>query len=310
MRDISFLVNVEHPEIRVAEVREGRLFDLDVERDGRLLGDIYYGQVENIIPGMDAAFVDIGTGRNALIYVGDVDTSPGASEKTSTLSIEKLLKTGQEIMVQIARPPVGTKGARVTARLSLPGRYTVLMASSDTVGVSRRIESAEERERLRRVVEKVRPLDHGVIVRTEAEGVSAESLAEDIQFLWKQLQHLKARAAAVRAPVMLHRDLGVLGRLARDRMGENIDRVLIDGAEEYQAFRTLVEMIAPQYADRVHLHTGPSPLFELFGVAKDIAHAVDRTIHLPNGGSLVIDEAEALTAIDVNTGKFIGKNRL
>jgi ribonuclease G len=310
MPDITFLVNVEPPEIRIAEVRAGRLFDLDIERDSRMLGDIYYGQVENIIPGMDAAFVDIGTRRNALIYVGDVDTNPGAAEKTPSLPIEKMLRSGQPIVVQVARPAVGTKGARVTARLSLPGRYTVLAASSDSIGVSRRIENSEERERLRRIADKVRPLDHGVIIRTEAEGVSADELAADIAFLHHQLEHIKARASSMKKPGRLHRDLGALGRLARDRLNDNVERVVIDGLEEYEAFRTLVETIAPRFLDRVHFHAGGEPLYNQFNIARDIKRACDRTVPLPHGGSLVIDEAEAFCAIDVNTGKFTGKNRL
>jgi len=308
MRETSFFINVERPEIRVAEILGGRLHDLEIEREGRLLGDIYLGAVENIIPGMDAAFIDIGTGRNALLYAGDIesaDQNPRGAEP-----IEKVLKSGQAVLVQVARAPVGTKGARVTGKISLPGRYTVLAASSDTVGVSRRIESADERERLRRLVEKHRPLDHGVIVRTEGEGASADDLATDIAFGFKQLQHLKARAAAEKPPMLLHRDLGILGRLARDRLGESIDRIVFDTRAEYESFRALVELLAPRFLDRVQLHAGKEPLFSHFGIERDIARAAERSVALPHGGTLVIDEAEALTAIDVNTGKFTGKNRL
>ncbi|HEX8552446.1 MAG TPA: Rne/Rng family ribonuclease [Abditibacteriaceae bacterium] len=304
MRPVTFYVNVEPPEIRIAEVRDGRLFDLDVERDSRALGDIYYGLVENIVPGMDAAFVDIGTGRNALIYVGDV------GDEKSPLPIEKLLKSGQPIVVQIARAPVGSKGARVSARLSLPGRYTVLSASSDSVGVSRRIESADERERLRKIVERARPLDHGVIVRTEGENASAEAIAADVNFLHRQLEGIKERAKTTKKPTLLHRDLGALGRLARDRMNEGVEKVVIDRREEYEWFHALVEMIAPQLADRIVLHESASPLFDGFNIARDISRAGNRHVHLPHGGVLVIDEAEAFCAIDVNSGKFTGKNRL
>lgn len=308
MREISFFINVEHPEIRVAEVRDGRLHDLEIERDSRLLGDIYLGQVQNIVPGMDAAFVDIGVGRNALIYVGDLVTP--SPEKANALPIEKLLKAGQLIVVQVARPPVGTKGARVTAKLSVPGRYTVLAAGGDSVGISRRIDNAEERERLRRIAEKSRPLDHGIIVRTEAEGASSDDISSDIEFGKRQLESIKEKAASITKPALLHRDLGILGRLARDRMGDSIDRIIIDGREEYEAFRGLVEVLAPNFVDRVHLHTGSQPLFSHLNIARDIERAKERVVALPHGGSLVIDEAEALTAIDVNTGKFTGKHRL
>lgn len=304
MPAISFYVNVEPPEIRVAEVRDGRLFDLDVERDARALGDIYYGLVENIVPGMDAAFVDIGTGRNALIYVGDV------GDEKSQLPIEKLLKSGQPVVVQIARAPVGSKGARVTARLSLPGRFTVLSASTDTVGVSRRVENTDERERLRKIAERARPLDHGVIVRTEAEGVSAEAIAADITFLHRQLETIKERAKTFKQPGLLHRDLGVLGRLARDRMNESVTQVVIDRREECDWFRDLMQLIAPALADRVVRYEETAPLFDSFHIARDIDRAMGRRLNLPHGGTLVIDEAEAFCAVDVNSGKFIGKNRL
>ena len=304
MPSVSFYVNVESPEIRVAEVRDGRLFDLDVERDARALGDIYYGLVENIVPGMDAAFVDIGTGKNALIYVGDV------GDEKSPLPIEKLLKSGQPLVVQIARAPVGSKGARVTARLSLPGRYTVLSASSDSVGVSRRVENADERERLRKAAERARPLDHGVIVRTEGEGASADAIASDITFLHRQLEGIKVRAKAMRQPGLLHRDLGVLGRLARDRMNENVEKVVIDRQEECDWFRDLLQMIAPQLAERVTCYEETAPLFDSFYIARELERATGRRLNLPHGGTLVIDEAEAFCAIDVNSGKFTGKNRL
>lgn len=290
--------------MRVAEVRDGRLFDLDVERDARALGDIYYGIVENIVPGMDAAFVDIGTERNALIYVGDV------GDEKSPLPIEKLLKSGQPVVVQVARAPVGSKGARVTARLSLPGRYTVLSASTDSVGVSRRVESADERERLRKIADRARPLDHGVIVRTEAEGASAEAISADIQFLHRQLENIKERAKTTRQPGLLHRDLGVLGRLARDRMNENVEKVVIDRKEECDWFRDLMQLIAPSLVDRVCCYEEVAPLFDSFNIARDLERAMSRRLNLPHGSTLVVDEAEAFCAIDVNSGKFTGKNRL
>jgi ribonuclease G len=310
MRPVICLVNVEPPEIRIAEIQGGVLHDLDIERDGRLLGDIYKGRVENILPGMDAAFVDIGTGRNALIYVGDIlDDSDGA-DGGAPRPIEKVLAIGDDLIVQVTRPPVGSKGARVSARLSLPGRYTVLTVQADSVGVSRRIESTEERERLRRITEKLRPLDHGVIVRTEAENVSESDLARDIAFLWQSLQRIKEKASTVRAPALLHRDLGLLGRLARDRLNDAMSEIVIDAAEEYEAFRELVQLLAPQYLNRIKLYNGPPSLFEYYKITDDIAQVGESIVTLPHGGYLVIDEAEALTAIDVNTGKYTGKNRL
>lgn len=326
MGGTSFLINVEHPEIRVAEVREGRLHDLDIERDGRLLGDIYKGKIANILPGMDAAFVDVGLNRNALMYVGDAEENlrnaarnvarsgaaaqSGSNAKNVSRPIGEVFSSGEDVIVQIVRPPVGAKGARVAQRLSLPGRYMVLISGSDSIGVSRRIEGHEERERLRRVAEKIRPLDHGIVVRTEAEGVAEGELKRDADFLWQHMQQIKARAQQVQAPFLLHREIGLLGRLARDRIGAHVDTVLVDAEEEFTALRDLMMIVAPQFASRIALYKEATPLFERYGITGDIARANERMVALPHGGSLAVDEAEALTAIDVNTGRFVGKSRL
>lgn len=299
-----FLVNVEPPEIRVAEMRAGRLFDLDIERDARMLGNIYKGRVENILPGMDAAFLDIGQKRNALLYVGDVI---GAQRGAA---IGDLLKTGQELLVQVARPAVGGKGARVTTRLSLPGRYAILVAGGDTGGVSKRIDSEEERTRLRRIADRLRPLDHGIIVRTEAEGATEAQLSADVSLLGMQLQGIKVAGAQAKAPSLIHEDVGLLGRIARDRLSGDVSEIIIDSRQVYDAFAAQIRAFAPQLLDRLHLHTDPVPLFEKYGAEKDVLAAGERAVPLPHGGSLIIDEAEALCAIDVNTGKFVGKKGL
>lgn len=306
MGGTSYLVNVEHPEIRVAEVQDGRLHDLDFERDGRLLGDIYKGKIANILPGMDAAFTDVGLARNALLYVGDTDDRT----QNRSRSIAEVFSPGEEVIVQVVRPPVGTKGARVAQRLSLPGRYMVLISGSDSIGVSRRIAGHEERERLRRLAEKIRPLDHGIVIRTEAEGVAEGELVRDADFLWRHLQQIKVHAQHLPAPALLHREIGLLGRLARDRIGAHVDIVLVDAHDEFVALRDLVQVVAPQFASRIVFYEEAIPLFERHGVGAEIARANERTVPLPHGGYLAIDEAEALTAIDVNTGKFVGKSRL
>jgi ribonuclease G len=315
MEPSLFLVNVEGYETRLAEVRGGRLWSLDVDRGGRLLGDICKGRVANIVRGMDAAFVDVGLERNALIYVGDVGAAQAGADKRS-LSIEQLLRPGDEVVVQVARPPVGSKGARVTARLSLPGRTVVLSTLDDTVGVSRRIEDEDERARLRKVAERLRPLDHGIIVRTEAEGASESEMARDIAQLLGQLQQLRERAQFARAPARLHRDMGLLGRLVRDRLPQGAQsvahRIVCDDAETHELLRALLtrEEAQKPSAIRLEMHEGPVPLFRAFKVEQDIERAADRTVRLPSGGGLVVDEAEALTAIDVNTGRFVGRGRL
>jgi ribonuclease G len=299
-----FVVNVENPEVRVAELRSGKLFDFDIERDARLLGNIYKGRVENIIPGMDAAFVDIGCRRNALLYIGDVK----GSERGSTIT--QLLKTRQEVLVQVARPPVGTKGARVTTRLSLPGRYAILVAGSETIGVSKRIPSEEERGRLRRIADKLRPFDHGIIIRTEAEGANESAVAADISNLVKQLADVAENGRDAAAPSIVHEDLGLLGRIARDRIGDDVSAIYIDSKSVMELFVTQLRSFAPLLEKVVTFYNEQTPIFEKFGVAKDIETAMQRRVPLSSGGSLVIDEAEALTAIDVNTGSFVGRRGL
>jgi ribonuclease G len=307
---MRYLVQVEDIEVRVAKVLNGRLIDLDIERDNRLLGNIYKGRIANVLPGMDAAFIDLGLARNALIYVGDLHTSEATDGPDSGAYISQRVKVNDWLTVQIARPPVGSKGARVTQKLSLPGRYVVLMTGSDGVGVSRRIESHEERERLRRIADRVRPLDHGIIVRTEAEGASEDELTRDVANLHRQFQQIAERARASQLPGLLHRELGLLGRLARDHLNQDVEQVVFDSADEYSAFRDLVGIVAPQYVDRVAFHASTVPLFESAGINKQIAMTMERVVPLASGGYLTIDEAEALTAIDVNTGKFVGKKRL
>ena len=298
-----FLVNVEAPEIRVAEVRDGRLFDLDFERGGRLLGNIYKGRVENIVTGMDAAFVDIGGKRNALLYVGDI-----VSERLGPIS--QLIQPRQEILVQVARPPVGTKGARVTMRLSLPGRAAILVAGGDGTGVSKRISSEEERARLRRVADRLRPLDHGLIIRTEADGLSEAEIGDDVALLMRQLSAVTANGARAGAPALVHEDLGLLGRIARDRLSDDVSAIYIDSRAIAESFAAQIRQMAPHLARLIQFYDEPTPLFQRFGIERDVALAAERSVPLPRGGSIVIDEAEALVAIDVNTGSFTGKKGL
>jgi len=305
-----FIVNAEPPEIRIAELLQNEVIGFAIERGERLLGDIYKGRVENVVPGMDAAFVDVGLARNALLHVSDLGNNEAMSDKVSFQSIQSLIRPGEELLVQVARPPLGSKGARVTTRIALPGRYVVLVASVESIGVSRRIESDEERARLRRIAEKLRPLDHGLIVRTEAENISESDLQQDVSFLWKQLQSLQQRASATPAPALLHHDLGLLGRVARDRLSENVEAIIIDLPDVYQEFRDLVQAVAPRLAERVVLYAGDEPIFDHYRISAATESAMKRVVPLQHGAHLVIEETEALTAIDVNTGKYVGKNRL
>ena len=309
MSETVILVSAEYSQLSVAEVRGGVLFDFEIERSNRLLGNVYLGRVETILPGLDAAFVDIGLSRNALVYAGDIG-AVGNADNAQQVPIEKLLHAGDKVVVQIARAPVGSKGARVTGRLSLLGRYLVLATHADSVGVSRRIESAPERERLRRLMEKLRPLDHSVIVRTEAAGVSEGELAGDVRLLLHRLERIESKAQQLAAPALLYREIGLLGRMVRDRLNDQVAKIVVDSPIEYSMLRELIEMTVPHLVDRVHLHDTPHPLFAAYNVEQTLEEASERIVKLPHGGYLVLDEAEALTAIDVNTGRFIGKSRL
>jgi ribonuclease G len=307
-----FLINTEQPETRVAHLRDGRLFDLFIERGGRALNSIFKGRVANVISGMDAAFIDIGLQRNALIYAGDIarNTESGASSS----SISHLVKVGDELTVQVARPPTGNKGARVTTNLSLTGRYVVLSANDDKVGVSQRIENSDDRHRLRRIAEKLRPLDHGLILRTEAAGASESALSKDIKEIADTLRRIQMRAASTAAPALLHREPGILGRIIRDRFNDSVEAIWVDTIEEFEMLQALISQTAANLLDRLHLYIpdkpSDKPLFEKFRIAQDIAETQERSVPLPHGGTLAIDETEALCALDVNTGKFVGKTRL
>ena len=260
----------------------------------------------NVLPGMDAAFVDIGTGRNALLYFADLRE---ANVEGAVRRIQDVLHTGDERIVQITRPAVGSKGARVSERLSLAGRYLVMISASENIGVSKRIESKQERDRLRRVIEKLRPLDYGVIVRTEAEGASETQLAADLATLKHRFDEVEATAQQKEAPCSLHREMGAMERLVRDQLNEDISAIFIDDAEECRALQKLAHRLAPHYAGRIQFYDSTEPIFRRYGLEKEIALAGERIVPLASGGHLTFDEAEALTAIDVNTGRFVGKNR-
>jgi ribonuclease G len=306
-----FLISSEAPELVVAQLRDGHLFDLFIERGGRLLGDIFRGRVANVLAGMDAAFVDIGLARNALIYAGDcLDPSQMERDFRAHKPIGELLKIGDEVLLQVAKPPVGGKGARVTMRLALAGRFVVLTQHTEGIGVSRRIESEDERGRLRRIAEKLCPLGHNLIIRTEGEGVSESEIARDIQQLAAQLKVIQERGAVAQAPALIHRETGLLGRLVRDRIGPQTAQIVVDNKDVFETVVRLTRLIAPEYENRITLYDEPTSIFKRYGIDKELARARERIVELPSGGAVVFDEAEALCAVDVNTAKFTGKKRL
>jgi len=310
----EIIFNLCPGEGRVAVLEDGRLVELIIDRGGeyRQVGNIYRGKVENVLPGMQAAFIDIGMEKNAFLYIDDLQLKPHGEggEGKADASIKDLLKEGQDIIVQVIKESIGNKGARVVTHLTLAGRYLVLMPTVDYVGISRRIEDEKERERLKALAMEVRPAGMGLIVRTAAEGITAEEFRTDVEMLlnlWRKIQK-KAKKGPV--PSLLYRDHDILYRVLRDQFTAEIDRVVVDEAAAFERARELIKSFAPACKDRIHLHTGSTPVFDVYGIESQINEALRRRVWLENGSYIVFDQTEALTVIDVNTGKFTGTTNL
>ncbi|MBX3113461.1 MAG: Rne/Rng family ribonuclease [Fimbriimonadaceae bacterium] len=315
---IEILVNSANRETRIAVLEDNKLFEYRVEREERVVGSIFKGIVQNVLPGMDAAFVDIGLERNAFLYVGDIvpeegDDSTPASVRRSELrrrKIKELIRPGQELMVQVTKGPRGTKGARVTTRISLPGRYVVLVPEGGHMGVSRKIEDRKERERLRKIGDKLMPQGFGLIMRTECEGRTEAELRADIAFLEQLWSQVVDSAKKLRAPCVVHRDQTLLYRTIRDVFGDEIDRLIIDDPDEYEKVALVAQMVAPKLKDKIYLYDQEEPIFDHYKIEKDLDTLLEHKVWLKAGGYLIIDQMEALTAIDVNTGKQVGSTSL
>jgi len=333
----EILINVKPHETRVAYVESGILTDLKIERktSPTLVGSIHRGHVIRVLPGMQAAFVDIGLDKAAFLYVGDIredadssaypfadleqddilgSNSDGDSESLPSPSqnktpIQDLIKEGQSILVQVAKDPLGTKGARLTTHISLPGRFVVYLPTVRHLGVSRRIENEAERERLRNIVQKVNP-QGGVIVRTAGEGASEESLRADIEYLDRLSKEVFKNYEKKKTPGMIHQEPEVELRALRDLMSENVSCVWVDDEEIHKKVVKFVGQLMPKYKQNVVFYEEKKPLFDLYDIDIEISRSMERKIWLKSGGYIVIDEAEALVVIDVNTGKFVGKKDL
>ena len=315
----EIVVNVDHDETRVAVLEEGVLVELYIERTSnqRVVGAIYKGKVDNVLPGMEAAFVDVGLDRNAFLYVADAipahegDEDEAEVEAPKGASIKDLLKVGQELVLQVTKEPIGTKGARVSSHITLPGRYLVLMPTVDYIGISRRIGDEGERSRLRALAEKIKPAGMGLIVRTVAEGHEEQDLAADVKFLVRVWNKILSRARTTGAPAILHRDLGLVFRVVRDVLGPDTERLVVDSRHEHERILDLLDDISPDLKDRVTLFDAHDrSVFEIYGIETEIEKALRKRVWLRSGGYLVIDQAEALTVIDVNTGKYVGSTNL
>ncbi len=308
----KIIVNYDPKETRVALLESGKPVELYVERPlrQRIVGNIYKGVVENVLPGMQAAFVDIGEERNAFLYVDDIPQQDEGGGGGNRLPIQRLIHVGEKVMVQVMKESFGSKGARLTGHITLPGRYLVLMPGHNYVGVSRRIKCQEERERLKKTVEEIRPPDAGIIVRTAAEGADEESLANDIQFLTGLWEKTRTSFQREKSTALLYQDVALIYRIVRDLFNDNINRFIIDNKQEFNKVMEILGYLSPHLKGRVEYYREKEPVFERFHIEEEIERSLNRMVWLKSGGYLVFDQTEALTVIDVNTGKFIGKNNL
>ena len=311
----QIIVNAEDLESRVAILEDGQLAELQIEREQRMVGSIYKARVVSVLPGMDAAFADIALPKNVFLCADDVGfvSRDGVTMKAAPRSatISERLRENQEVVVQIVRAPVASKGARATTRLALPGRYLVLLLyDGRQVGVSRKIEERKERERLRKIGEKLRPHGMGLIIRTEAEGRGQKELEADLKVLLDLRDRLMAKAAETRAPALLHQDLTLTYQVIRDVFTEDVDSLVIDSKSVYESAVELVNTIAPNLRSRVKRYRGRLPIFHKYGIEGEMDRLLRRRVWMRTGGYISIDQAEAFTAIDVNTGRFTGSSGL
>ena len=312
----EILISSDPWENRVAILEDGVLAELYIEREEKVIGSIYKGKVQNVLPGMGAAFVDIGLGRNAFLYVDDINKQPlniGDVEIThghSGFTISDKVKKGDDVLVQIVKEPRGLKGARISTNISLPGRYLILMPTGKYSGVSRKIESADERNRLKGVMKRIRPEGMATVVRTAAAGVSEAELIADLGVLIRMWHGILETFKRAPSPSLLHRDMNLVYKAARDFVTADVDKVLIDNEQEYRKIREFLQLLGPQYLDRVEYYNSGRNLFDDYKITDELQKLMKPKINLPSGGSIVIESTEALTVIDVNSGKFTGGKNL
>jgi ribonuclease G len=347
------LINSTSLETRLAIVEDGELVEFLVEREAtrRLVGDVYLGRVNAILPGIQAAFVDIGYDKAGFLHANDLAGSaealaemeggvdfedadgtygggrgrgngrgngrggrggrggraPRRRERTNVPSIEKMITKGQELIVQVTKEAIGTKGPRLSTQISLPGRYVVYMPNMDYLGISRRIESRQERARLRQLISKKKPAGCAIIARTACEGIEDKQIVQDINQLHKQWLDIKRRCERSEAPSPVHEEVGLVVGMMRDILADDIDRITLDSEPEYKKLARHLRQTAPKLAQRTKLHKDKTSLFDKYKVEAEIEKTLERKVWLKKGGYLIFDQTEALVAIDVNTGRFVGK---
>ena len=325
----EIFINIAQHEKRVAILENKRIEEFYIERPDyvNLVGNIYKGRVESVLQGMGAAFVDLGLEKNGFLYVADVVTGissyekllgEGPEEEIEKMekqkpfpSITELLKKGDEVVVQVVKEPIGTKGARLTTHISIPGRFLVLMPFDNHIGLSKRIESRSERDRIRKIIEELKlPKEIGFIIRTAAQGASQKDFFRESRYLLNLWQHIKTRAKRTRPPQLIHQEYDLVLRVARDIFTEDVSRLEVDSRGDFKRISHFLRILAPHLKPRLKFHSERAPLFEKFDIEKQISKVYDRIVQLKSGGYLIFDQTESLVAIDVNSGKFVGKRNL
>ena len=327
----EIFISSDPQETRVAVTENKRLEEFYVERasDTRMVGSFYKGKITSVVPGIGAAFVDIGLGKNGFLYVADIiepkpeeeailegeapveEARPQAHAQHRRSRIEDVVKVNQEILVQVVKEPFGTKGARLTTHISLPGRYMVLMCNDSRLGISKRIEDPQERSRLREILTKLRfSQEAGLIIRTAGVGKGEKEFARDVRYLSSIYQRIKRISARAKAPVCVYQEYELAQRVIRDSFTEDTHRIVVDSKAEFHSLRRFLQVLIPGVKVRVDLYRGEEPLFEKEGLDEQIAALFDKHVQLPSGGSIVVEPTESLVAIDVNTAKFTGRRNL
>ncbi|NVJ58877.1 MAG: ribonuclease G [Gammaproteobacteria bacterium] len=305
------LINITPQETRVAVVENGMLQELLIERSQSrdLVGNIYKGKVKRVLPGMQAAFVDIGLERSAFLHVSEVVSNTEVAAESAD-DITKLLHEGQDIIVQVIKDELGTKGARLTMHTTVPSRYLVLMPENAHVGVSQRIEDENERARLKDILSEQEQHEEGYIIRTAAEGAKEQELRRDVKFLNKLWDRIKKRISNVKSPSLIYEDLSLELRIMRDMVASKIEKIRIDSHSVFQKTHHFVKEFVPELESRLEYYQGSRPLFDVYNVEDEIQKALHRQVPLKSGGYLIIDQTEAMTTVDVNTGAFVGHRNL
>ncbi|MDU9050593.1 MAG: Rne/Rng family ribonuclease [Candidatus Electrothrix sp. Rat3] len=322
----DIVINATPYENRIAVVESGNLLEFHIERptENGLVGNIYQGKVVRVLPGMQAAFVDIGLDRTGFLYVDDIDismsmtqlsqpeVSPSVVAKNATINpaIEDLLKEGQTILVQIAKEPIGSKGARLSCHITLPCRNLVFMPLTDHIGISRKIEDEDIREELRKKIEQLRPDGTGFIVRTVAENVTTAEIEADMEFLMLLWDDIRSHAQRATAPCLIYQDLDLVLRAVRDLFTDSVNELVVDSRSMHDRLLNFVVTFAPKLKSRIVYYDSEVPIFDAYGIEVDVARAIDKKVWLRSGGYLIIETTEALTVVDVNTGRYVGKNDL